>query len=147
MNTTNSMKEIAAYYNQIADVAVDTVRLSKLGKAKVLAKIAEIEAAKAKQEETKPVLAKNGKKKTVRTGKKKTVRTGITKHIRELLMKVVGTDENGRSIGLSYDEVLAEVVAADSRRQPSRNGIMWTACKMRSEGIVLPQIRPRKGKY
>lgn len=141
MNTTNSMKEIAAYYNEIADVAVDTVRLSKLGKAKVLAKIAEIEAAKAveEKEETKPVLAKNGKKKTVRTG--------ITKHIRELLMKVVGTDENGRSIGLSYDEVLAEVVAADSRRQPSRNGIMWTACKMRSEGIVLPQIRPRKGKY
>lgn len=137
MNTTNSMKEIAAYYNEIADVAVDTVRLSKLGKAKVLAKIAEIEAAKAA--EVKPVLAKNGKKKTVRTG--------ITKHIRELLMKVVGTDENGRSIGLSYDEVLAEVVAADSRRQPSRNGIMWTACKMRSEGIVLPQIRPRKGKY
>lgn len=140
MNTTNSMKEIAAYYNEIADVKVDTVRLSKLGKAKVLAKIAEIEAAKAKkEEEVKPVLAKNGKKKTVRTG--------ITKHIRELLMKVVGTDENGRSIGLSYDEVLAEVVAADSRRQPSRNGIMWTACKMRSEGIVLPQIRPRKGKY
>nr|DAJ41892.1 MAG TPA: hypothetical protein [Ackermannviridae sp.] len=140
LNTTNSMKEIAAYYNQIADVAVDTVRLSKLGKAKVLAKIAEIEAAKAAEvKEVKPVLAKNGKKKTVRTG--------ITKHIRELLMKVVGTDENGRSIGLSYDEVLAEVVAADSRRQPSRNGIMWTACKMRSEGIVLPQIRPRKGKY
>lgn len=141
MNTTNSMKEIAAYYNEIADVAVDTVRLSKLGKVKVLAKIAEIEAAKAaeEKEEVKPVLAKNGKKKTVRTG--------ITKHIRELLMKVVGTDENGRSIGLSYDEVLAEVVAADSRRQPSRNGIMWTACKMRSEGIVLPQIRPRKGKY
>ena len=136
LNTTNSMKEIAAYYNQIADVTVDTVRLSKLGKAKVLAKIAEIEAAKAKEE--KPVVANNNKKKTVRTG--------ITKHIRELLMKVVGTDENGRSIGLSYDEVLEQVKAADSRRQPSRNGIMWTACKMRSEGIVLPQIRPRKDK-
>ena len=130
MNTTNTMKEIAARYNELVDVKVDQVRLSKLGKAKVLAKIAEIEATKAVE---------------VKTDKKKTVRTGITKHIRELLMKVVGTDENGRSIGLSYDEVLAEVAAADDRRQPSRNGIMWTACKMRSDGIVLPQIRPRKG--
>lgn len=132
LNTTNSMKEIAKYYNEIADVAVDEVKLAKRGKAKVLAMIAEIEATK------KPVVAKNVKKKTVRTG--------ITKHIRELLIKVVGTDENGRSIGLSYDEVFEQVKAADSRRQPSRNGIMWTACKMRSEGIVLPQIRPRKGK-
>lgn len=136
LNTTNSMKEIAARYNQIATVAIDEVKLAKRGKVKVLTMIAEIEAAKAKEE--KPVLANNNKKKTVRTD--------ITKHIRELLMKVVGTDENGRSIGLSYDEVLEQVKAADGRRQPSRNGIMWTACKMRSEGLVLPQIRPRKDK-
>lgn len=135
LNTTNSMKEIAARYNEIAPVAIDEVKLAKRGKAKVLAMIAAIEATQVKKE-VKPVVV----------GKKKTVRTGITKHIRELLMKVVGTDENGRSIGLSYDEVLEQVKAADSRRQPSRNGIMWTACKMRSEGFVLPQIRPRKGK-
>ena len=81
LNTTNSMKEIADYYNDIADVKVDTIKLSKLGKAKVLAKIAEIEVAKTEKEEVKPVPAKNCKKNTVRTG--------ITKHIRELLMKVV----------------------------------------------------------
>ena len=46
---------------------------------------------------------------------------------------------------MSYDEVLEQVLTANSRRNVSRNGIMWTACKLRSEGIVLPQIRPRKG--
>lgn len=132
LNITNTMKEIAAYYNEIADVAVDEVKLAKRGKAKVLAMIAEIEATK------KPVVANNNKKKTVRTG--------AGAHIKELLTKVVGHDENGRSIGLSYDEVLKEVLAADERRNVSRNGIMWSACKLRSEGVVLPQIRPRKKK-
>lgn len=132
LNITNTMKEIAARYNEIADVAVDEVKLAKRGKAKVLAMIAEIEATK------KPVVANNNKKKTVRTG--------AGAHIKELLTKVVGHDENGRSIGLSYDEVLKEVLAADERRNVSRNGIMWSACKLRSEGVVLPQIRPRKKK-
>ena len=132
LNITNTMKEIAARYNEIADLAVDEVKLAKRGKAKVLAMIAEIEATK------KPVVANNNKKKTVRTG--------AGAHIKELLTKVVGHDENGRSIGLSYDEVLKEVLAANERRNVSRNGIMWSACKLRSEGVVLPQIRPRKKK-
>lgn len=136
LNTTNSMKEIAARYNEIAPVAIDEVKLAKRGKAKVLAMIAAIEATQVKKEE-KPVVNNN---------KKKTVRTGAGAHIKELLTKVVGYDENGRSIGLSYDEVLKEVLAADERRNVSRNGIMWSACKLRSEGVVLPQIRPRKGK-
>ena len=39
LTTNNTMKEIATRYNELADVKVDTVKLSKLGKAKVLAKL------------------------------------------------------------------------------------------------------------
>lgn len=127
LNNTNTMKEIADRYNEIAAVAIDEVKLAKRGKAKVLQMIEAIEATK------KPEKAK------------KIVRTGAGAHIKELLMKVVGRDENGRTIGLSYDEVLEQVLAADGRRNVSRNGIMWSACKLRSDGHVLPQIRPRKG--
>lgn len=60
------------------------------------------------------------------------------------LLTVVGTDEDGRDIGLSYDQALAEVLKVFPNAKTTIACLRWYAVHMRDREVKLPS-RPRSG--
>ena len=122
LTTNNTMKEIATRYNELADVKVDTVKLSKLGKAKVLAKleILEQELAKKQQKQTK--------------AKQRKPKSGVGSFIKDML-KVVKED----GFGHSHKEIVEMVKEKFPQNAPTMNYMRIIQYRMNVEGIELPK--------
>ena len=122
LTTNNTMKEIATRYNELADVKVDTVKLSKLGKAKVLAKleILEQELAKKQQKQTK--------------AKQRKPKSGVGSFNKDML-KVVKED----GFGHSHKEIVEMVKEKFPQNAPTMNYMRIIQYRMNVEGIELPK--------
>lgn len=69
----------------------------------------------------------------------------------ELLSKVVGTTEEGRTLGMPYSDILARILSENPEAKTSLNCLRWYAGKIRiaADGYqmyTLPQIRLRPTK-
>lgn len=117
LTTNNTMKEIATRYNELADVKVDTVKLSKLGKAKVLAKleILEQKQTKAKAKQRKP-------------------KSGVGLFIKDMLLVV---KEDG--FGYSHKEIIEMVKEKFPENAPTMNYLRIIQYKMNVNGVELPK--------
>ena len=122
LTTNNTMKEIATRYNELADVKVDTVKLSKLGKAKVLAKleILKQELAKKQQKQTK---AKQCKPKS-----------GVGLFIKDMLLVV---KEDG--FGYSHQEIIEMVKEKFPENAATMKYLQFIQYKMNVNGVELPK--------
>ena len=121
LTTNNTMKEIATRYNELADVKVDTVKLSKLGKAKVLAKLEILEQEFAK---------KQTKAKT----KQRKPKSGVGLFIKDMLLVV---KEDG--FGYSHQEIIEMIKEKFPENAPTMNYLRIIQYKMNVEGIELPK--------
>ena len=122
LTTNNAMKEIANRYNELADVKVDMVKLSKLGKAKVLAKleILEQELAKKQQKQTK--------------AKQRKPKSGVGSFIKDML-KVVKED----GFGYTHEEIIEMVKEKFPQNAPTMNYLRIIQYRMNVEGVELPK--------
>ena len=122
LTTNNTMKEIATRYNELADVKVDTVKLSKLGKAKVLAKleILEQEIAKKQQKQTK--------------AKQRKPKSGVGLFIKDMLLVV---KEDG--FGYSHQEIVEMVKEKFPQNAPTMKYLQFIQYRMNAKGIKLPK--------
>ena len=122
LTTNNTMKEIATRYNELADVKVATVKLSKLGKAKVLAKleILEQELAKKQQKQTK--------------AKQRKPKSGVGLFIKDMLLVV---KEDG--FGYSHKEIVEMVKEKFPENAPTTNYLRIVQYRMNVEGVELPK--------
>ena len=122
LTTNNTMKEIANRYNELADVTVDIVKLSKLGKAKVLAKleILEQELAKKQQKQTK--------------AKQRKPKSGVGLFIKDMLLVV---KEDG--FGYSHKEIVEMVKEKFPENAPTMNYLRIVQYKMNVNGVELPK--------
>ena len=121
LTTNNAMKEIAARYNELTDVKVDIVKLSKLGKAKVLAKLEILEQKQQKQQ--KQTKAKQRKPKS-----------GVGLFIKDMLLVV---KEDG--FGYSHKEIVEMVKEKFPENAPTTNYLRIIQYRMNVEGIELPK--------
>ena len=121
LTTNNAMKEIAARYNELADVKVDTVKLSKLGKAKVLAKLEILEQEFAK-------------KQTKAKAKQRKPKSGVGSFIKDMLLVV---KEDG--FGYSHKEIVEMVKEKFPENAPTTNYLRIVQYRMNVEGIELPK--------
>ena len=121
LTTNNAMKDIAARYNELADVKVDIVKLSKLGKAKVLAKLEILEQEFAK---------KQTKAKT----KQHKPKSGVGLFIKDMLLVV---KEDG--CGDSHKEIVEMVKEKFPENAPTTNYLRIIQYRMNVEGIELPK--------
>lgn len=126
LTTNNTMKEIANRYNELADVKVDTVKLSKLGKAKVLAKLEIIEQEFVKKQT-------KAKAKT----KQRKPKSGVGLFIKDMLLVV---KEDG--FGYSHKEIVEMVKEKFPENAPTMNYLRIIQYRMNVEGVELPK-RPR----
>ena len=126
LTTNNAMKEIANRYNKLADVKVDTVKLSKLGKAKVLAKLEILEQEFAKKQQA--------AKKT----KQRKPKSGVGAFIKEMLL-VVKED----SFGHSHEEIIEMVKEKFPENAHTKKYIQYIQFRMNAAGVELPK-RQRK---
>ena len=121
LTTNNTMKEIATRYNELADVKIDTVKLSKLGKAKVLAKLEILEQEFAK-------------KQTKAKAKQRKPKSGVGAFIKDMLLVV---KEDG--FGHSHKEIVEMVKEKFPQNAPTMNYLRIIQYKMNVEGIELPK--------
>ena len=121
LTTNNAMKEIAARYNELADVKVDIVKLSKLGKAKVLAKLEILEQEFAK-------------KQTKAKAKQRKPKSGVGSFIKDMLLVV---KEDG--FGYSHKEIVEMVKEKFPQNAPTMNYMRIIQYRMNVEGIELPK--------
>ncbi len=126
LTTNNTMKEIANRYNELADVKVDIVKLSKLGKAKVLAKLEILEQEFAKKQTKTKAKAKQRKPKSV-----------VGAFIKEMLLVV---KEDG--FGYSHKAIVEMVKENFPENAPTMNYLRIIQYRMNVEGVELPK-RPR----
>lgn len=121
LTTNNAMKEIAARYNELADVKIDTVKLSKLGKAKVLAKLEILEQEFAK-------------KQTKAKAKQRKPKSGVGAFIKDMLLVV---KEDG--FGHSHKEIVEMVKEKFPQNAPTMNYLRIIQYKMNVNGVELPK--------
>ena len=121
LTTNNAMKEIAARYNELTDVKVDIVKLSKLGKAKVLAKLEILEQEFAK-------------KQTKAKAKQRKPKSGVGLFIKDMLLVV---KEDG--FGHSHKEIVEMVKEKFPENSPTTNYLRIIQYRMNVEGIELPK--------
>ena len=121
LTTNNTMKEIATRYNELADVKVDTVKLSKLGKAKVLAKLEVLERELAKT-------------KTKAKTKQRKPKSGVGLFIKDMLLVV---KEDG--FGYSHKEIVEMVKEKFPENAPTMNYLRIVQYKMNVNGVELPK--------
>ena len=121
LTTNNAMKEIAARYNELTDVKVDIVKLSKLGKAKVLAKLEILEQEFAK-------------KQTKTKAKQRKPKSGVGLFIKDMLLVV---KEDG--FGYSHKEIVEMVKEKFPENAPTTNYLRIIQYRMNVEGIELPK--------
>ncbi len=119
LTTNNTMKEIANRYNELADVKVDTVKLSKLGKAKVLAKLEIIEQEFAKKQ-TK--------------AKQRKPKSGVGLFIKDMLLVV---KEDG--FGYSHQEIIEMVKEKFPENAATMKYLQFIQYKMNVNGVELPK--------
>ena len=117
LTTNNTMKEIATRYNELADVKVDTVKLSKLGKAKVLAKLEVLERELAKKQT-----------------KQRKPKSGVGLFIKDMLLVV---KEDG--FGYSHQEIIEMVKEKFPENAATMKYLQFIQYKMNVEGIELPK--------
>ena len=117
LTTNNTMKEIATRYNELADVKVDTVKLSKLGKAKVLAKLEVLERELAKKQT-----------------KQRKPKSGVGLFIKDMLLEV---KEDG--FGYSHQEIIEMVKEKFPENAATMKYLQFIQYKMNVEGIELPK--------
>ena len=122
LTTNNAMKEIAARYNELADVKIDTAKLSKLGKAKVLAKleILEQEFVKKQQKQTK--------------AKQRKPKSGVGLFIKDMLLVV---KEDG--FGYSHQEIIEMVKEKFPENAATMKYLQFIQYKMNVNGVELPK--------
>ena len=123
LTTNNTMKEIATRYNELAEVKVDTVKLSKLGKAKVLAKLEILEQELAKKQT-----------KTKAKAKQRKPKSGVGLFIKDML-KVVKED----GFGHSHKEIVEMVKEKFPQNAPTMNYLRVIQYKMNVNGVELPK--------
>ena len=123
LTTNNTMKEIATRYNELADVKVDTVKLSKLGKAKVLAKLEVLERELAKKQT-------KAKAKT----KQRKPKSGVGLFIKDMLLVV---KEDG--FGYSHKEIIEMVKEKFPENAATMNYLRVIQYKMNVNGVELPK--------
>ena len=123
LTTNNAMKEIAARYNELADVKIDTAKLSKLGKAKVLAKLEILEQEFAKKQT-----------KTKAKAKQRKPKSGVGLFIKDMLLVV---KEDG--FGYSHQEIIEMVKEKFPENAPTMNYLRIIQYKMNDNGVVLPK--------
>ena len=128
LTTNNTMKEIATRYNELADVKVDTVKLSKLGKAKVLAKLEILEQELAKKQQ------KQQKQQKQTKAKQRKPKSGVGSFIKDML-KVVKED----GFGHSHKEIVEMVKEKFPQNAPTMNYMRIIQYRMNVEGIELPK--------
>ncbi len=120
LTTNNAMKEIAARYNELADVKIDTVKLSKLGKAKVLAKL--------------EILEQEFVKKQQKQQKQRKPKSGVGAFIKEMLLVV---KEDG--FGYSHQEIIEMIKEKFPENAPTMNYLRIIQYKMNVNGVELPK--------
>mgnify|MGYP000724032742 CR=1 FL=1 len=123
LTTNNTMKEIANRYNELADVKVDTVKLSKLGKAKVLAKLEILEQEFAKKQT-----------KTKAKAKQRKPKSGIGLFIKDMLLVV---KEDG--FGYSHQEIIEMVKEKFPENAATMKYLQFIQYKMNVNGVELPK--------
>ena len=123
LTTNNTMKDIANRYNELADVKVDTVKLSKLGKAKVLAKLEILEQEFAKKQTKATAKAKQRKPKS-----------GVGLFIKDMLLVV---KEDG--FGYSHKEIVEMVREKFPENAPTMKYLQFIQYRMNVEGVELPK--------
>ena len=121
----------------------------KLGQAKLDAMADELEA-KLEAKEGKPTIEATTNKINEALEKKPKAKT-IKQISCELLSKVVGTTEEGRTLGMPYSDILAQILSESPEAKTSLNCLRWYAGKIRiaADGYqmyTLPQIRLRPTK-
>ena len=121
LTTNNTMKEIANRYNELADVKVDTVKLSKLGKAKVLAKLEVLERELAK-------------KQTKAKAKQRKPKSGVGLFIKDMLLVV---KEDG--FGYSHQEIIEMVKEKFPENAATMKYLQFIQYKMNVNGVELPK--------
>ena len=123
LTTNNTMKEIANRYNELADVKVDSVKLSKLGKAKVLAKLEVLERELAKKQT-------KAKAKT----KQRKPKSGVGLFIKDMLLVV---KEDG--FGYSHQEIIEMIKEKFPENAPTMNYLRIVQYRMNVNGVELPK--------
>ncbi len=123
LTTNNAMKEIAARYNELADVKIDTVKLSKLGKAKVLAKLEILEQEFVKKQQ-----------KQQKQQKQRKPKSGVGLFIKDMLLVV---KEDG--FGYSHQEIIEMIKEKFPENAPTMNYLRIIQYKMNVNGVELPK--------
>ena len=128
LTTNNTMKEIANRYNELADVKVDTVKLSKLGKAKVLAKLEIIEQEFVKKQQ------KQQKQQKQTKAKQRKPKSGVGLFIKDMLLVV---KEDG--FGYSHQEIIEMVKEKFPENAATMKYLQFIQYKMNVNGVELPK--------
>lgn len=156
LTAESSIADIAARFNQLSGTDTDVKTLAKRGKAKLLAKIQELEAAaaekkgleaaeaaKAKAASATPKADGKAEPKKGKPAKEKKEKGPVIRHVAEaLLLEVVERDEEKRPYGHSYETVLAKIKEQFPGAKTSIACLRWYAVHMRERGERVPN-RPR----
>lgn len=129
LTTNNTMKEIAARYNEIADVKVEYSILSKRGKAKVLAKLEILEQEFAKKQQA-----------TKKTKQSKT-KSGVGLFIKDMLQVV---KEDG--FGYTHEEIVEMIKNKFPENAPTKKYIQYIQFRMNAAGVELPKRQRKNAK-
>ena len=151
LSTSSSIQDIAARFNELNGSDIDPKNLAKRGKAKLLARIEEleeaaaaIEAARLAEEAAKvavPVVVKKGR--APKAAKVAKVKGPVIRHLAEaLLLEVMTYDDDGRPYGHGYDYILGRIFEAFEGAKTSVACLRWYAVHMRERGEKVPN-RPR----
>lgn len=152
MKLTNesAIADIAARYNELNGTNTDAKTLAKRGKAKLLAKIEELEAVEAERKAAEEAARKAAEKATAKKEPKvkkepkpKKEKGPVIRHEAEkLLLEVVKHDEDGRPYGHSYEYILSTLLAQFVGAKTTVACLRWYAVHMRERGERVPN-RPR----
>lgn len=151
MKLTNesAIADIAARYNELNGTTTDVKSLAKRGKAKLLAKIEELEAVEAEREAAEEAAREAAEKaaakasKSKKEPKPKKEKGPVIRHEAEkLLLEVVKHDEDGRPYGHSYEYILSTLLAQFVGAKTTVACLRWYAVHMRERGERVPN-RPR----
>ena len=126
LNTTSNIAMIAARFNELKNTSIEVKTLAKRGKAKLLAAIAEMEAA--------AVIVKAAKTKVAKVAsdepKAETLRSVAE-------VKLLEMDGNGN--GLTYEAILVSLKESFPDAKTSVGCLRWYAAKMTKVGVALPK--------
>ena len=129
LTTNNTMKEIAARYNEIADVKVEYSILQKRGKAKVLAKLEILEQEFAKKQQAN------------KKAKQRKPKTGVGLFMKDMLKAV---KEDG--FGFTHEEIIEMIKEKFPENAPTMNYLRSIQWRMNAKGVELPKRKRKNAK-